>query len=412
MLELNQLNEDQRRAHGLALSSRENLLITGSAGTGKSAVLTRIIHDLRRKGHVVRVAAFTGLAAQHLKGTTLAKLLALGLAKRPEDLDRCLRLERAQRNLEGVTDLVIDEVSMISGDFLELMDQVLRLALDEPEPFGGLRAIFSGDFLQLPPVRGEREPEFRCKWAFQHPLFQLVRPVALKQSMRQQNERDVRILADLRRGYISPDAKEALDRALERQLEEPTELYPINRLVHQVNAKRLAEHEGRLFTYATYFDPRHMGNDFLGSVPIGSQVEVKEGVPVIILMNHTLGRFVNGSQGRVEKCDWQSCWVRLRSGRLAEVRRKLWSIEDGVGRTIGTVDGMPLHLGWAATIHRAQGMTLEAVKTDLARCWEPGQAYVALTRTRSLDDIKLLNSVKDLQVDPEALAYSEKVTCS
>lgn len=411
MLELQELTPGQRRAHDLALKTRENILVTGPAGTGKSAVLARIIHDLRRKGHIVKVAAFTGLAAQHIRGTTLAKLLSIGLAKRVSDIERCLNIERAERNLCEVTDLVIDEVSMISGDFLELIDQVMQLATDEHEPFGGIRIIFSGDFMQLPPVRGEREPEFSCKWAFQHPLFGTVVPVTLTESMRQQDERDIKILADLRRGYISPDAKEVLDAAVARQLDSPTELYPINRVVNQVNSTRLAQHPGEIHKFVTYFNPRHMGNDFLGSVPIGTTVEIKKGVPVIILMNHPMNRFVNGSQGVVEDTDWQSTFVRLRNGRRVEVKRKLWTIEDGAGKTIGTVDGMPLHLGWAATIHRAQGMTLDAVQTDVSRCWEPGQAYVALTRTRSLDDLCLLREVKELKVDPEALAYSEKAAC-
>lgn len=412
MLELKDLTPRQQKAHRLALETRENLLITGSAGTGKSAVLTRIIHDLRRRGKVVRVAAFTGLAAQHLKGTTLAKLLGLGLAKRIEDLDRCFNLERAERNLLEVTDLIIDEVSMISGDFMGLLDRCLQLATGEQEPFGGVRVIFSGDFLQLPPIRGEREPEFRTKWAFQHPLFQTVIPVVLTESMRQQDARDIRILADLRRGYISPEAKEALGAACGRRLEKPTELYPINRIVHQVNSARLESHPGSLRTYTTYFSPRHLGNEFLGSVPVGSSVELKEGVPVIVLMNDTLNRFVNGSQGTVLSCEWQSCQVQLRNGRRVEVKRKLWTIEDGVGNPVGTVDGMPLHLGWAATIHRAQGMTLDTVQTDVANCWEPGQAYVALTRTRSLEHLSLLRPVTELKVDSEALAYMEKATCN
>lgn len=410
MLELKDLTSEQRRAHHLALSSRENLLITGSAGTGKSAVLGRIIHDLRRKGHKVRVAAFTGLAAQHLRGTTLAKLLSMGLARRPGDLDRYFNLGKAQRNLFEVTDLVIDEVSMISGDYLELLDRALQLAMDEHEPFGGLRVIFSGDFLQLPPVRGRREPEFRVKWAFQHPLFSSVVPVALTESMRQRDEQDVRVLQSLRRGEISPEARETLDAAVGRQLEKPTELYPINRLVHQVNATRLEQHEGDRFHYDTYFKPRHLGNDFLGEVPIGSRVELKKGVPVIILTNHSLGRYVNGSQGVVEYLGWQSCHVRLRTGKRVEVKRKLWTIEDAAGKVIGTVDGVPLHLGWAATIHRSQGMTLDAVQTDLGRCWEPGQSYVALTRTRSLENLSLLSPVKEIKVDPEALNYMESIS--
>lgn len=408
MLDHGQLTPGQRAVWKLALDTREHLFITGHAGTGKSALLERVIYDLKSRGRGVRVCAFTGLAAQRLGGTTISRLLGLGLAKGVHDADK-RRLARARRSLEGATDIVLDEVSQVSGDFLHLMDLTMQEATGEQEPFGGIRMIFSGDFLQLPSVHNERDPDVRWKWAFQNPVFALTTKVALTESMRQVGEQDIRILADLRRGEITPLARNFLDSCVGRELQSPTELYPINRLVHQVNAKRLEEIDSPAWNYPTYFEPEHLANEFLGQVPVGASVDLKHGCPVIILENDPRGRYVNGSQGTVVDMDWRDVSVRLHTGDVVVIERKTWRIKDGAGKTFGYVEGLPLHLGWAATIHRAQGMTLDNVKTDVSRCWEPGQAYVALTRTRRLQDISLLKRVSHLKVDPEALAFTLNV---
>jgi ATP-dependent exoDNAse (exonuclease V) alpha subunit len=402
------LTVQQDVALKIALETRDHLFITGDAGTGKSLLLERIIRELRRQNKKVRVASFTGLAALALRGSTLARLLGTGLAKRVEDLKGEF-FDRAEENLNGVTDMVVDEISMTSGDYLQLMDKVMREATGEDEPFGGIRMIMCGDFMQLPPVRHSRDPEFKYKWAFEHPLFSLAQTVCLTEYMRQGAERDVRILGQLRHGIISIEGREALDAMVGRELKNPTELYPINRTVHMVNQQRLEALKGRAKTYTTHYSPDRFKKHFVSQVPIGEEVVLKVGAPVIILANNPSAGYANGSQGVVTHMDWEHVEVRLSAGRTVEVKRKTWEIDDVKGDLMGTVDGLPIHLGWAATIHRAQGMTLDAVKTDVATCFEPGQAYVALTRTRSLDDISLTTPVTEFKVDQAALEFTKSL---
>jgi ATP-dependent exoDNAse (exonuclease V) alpha subunit len=402
------LTDQQAEAQAIALETRNHLFITGDAGTGKTLLLEEIIRGLRKQNKKVRVASFTGLAALRLRGSTLARLLGTGLAKRVEDLKGEI-FERAEENLDKVTDLIVDEISMVSGDYLQMMDKVMRDSTGEDEPFGGIRMIFCGDFMQLPPVRHSRDPEFNYKWSFEHPLFGLAQCVCLTQYMRQGAERDVRILGQLRHGLISVEGREVLDAMVGRELKNPTELYPINRTVHMVNQQRLTALKGRSKTYSTHYSPERFKEHFIGQVPIGEEVTLKEGAPIIILANNPNAGYANGSQGVVTYMDWEQVEVKLTSGRTVEVKRKNWEIEDVKGDMMGVVSGLPIHLGWAATIHRAQGMTLDAVKTDVATCFEPGQAYVAMTRTRSLDDISLTTPVKEFQVDQKALEFTKSL---
>lgn len=403
------LTEEQSVAEAIALNTRDHLFITGDAGTGKTLLVERIIMGLRKQeNRKVRVASFTGLAALRLRGTTIARLLGTGIAKRVEDLNR-VDFERAEENLDGVTDLVIDEVSMTSGDYLDMMDKVMQEATGEEEPFGGIRMIFVGDFMQLPPVKHNRDPNFKYKWAFEHPLFSLVKKVTLTQYMRQGSERDVRILGELRHGVISPEGREIMSAMVGRDLHRPTELYPINRTVHEINAVRLAQLKGKARSFRTDYNPGRFEKFFKDQVPIGEEVVLKEGAPVIVLANNPLGGYANGSQGVITRMDYSGVEVKLNTGRNVQVKKKVWEIDDVQGQSMGTVEGLPIHLGWAATIHRAQGMTLDAVKTDISKCFEPGQAYVAMTRTRSLDDISLTAPIKDFQVDAKALAFTNEL---
>lgn len=399
-----QLNEQQQQAQDLITRTRHNVFVSGFAGTGKTALLREVVRALRAQGRRTRTVAFTGLAAQHLGGTTISKLLALGLARSLRDMQR-VDLDRAAKNLEGITDLIVDEISMVSGDFLELMDLVLRTALEKDLPFGGIRMIFGGDFMQLPPIRTDLDVPPTMPWAFEYPEFQKTMALFLTQSMRQSSLEEIDLLNELRQGQISPSGRDFLDGAVGRKLDNPVDLYPLRREVEAVNQAHLSNHPGHLCTYETTVQPLNQADVLLSHVPIGKAVHLKAGVPVIVLMNDPGGRFVNGSQGRILHLLRDRVVVELNDGNVVDVHPKRWEILGADGRSLGEVQGMPLQLGWAATIHRAQGMTLDAVITDVSRCWEPGQAYVALSRTTSLQNISLLRPVKKIAADPVALSY-------
>jgi ATP-dependent DNA helicase PIF1 len=399
-----QLNDQQQQARDLILKTGRDVFVSGFAGTGKTALLREVVRALRNQGRQVRVVAFTGLAAQHLGGTTISKLLALGLSRSLRDMKR-VNLERATRNLRLVTDLVVDEISMVSGDFLELMDVVMQLARSDDRPFGGVRMIFGGDFMQLPPIHTDLDTPPTMPWAFEYPEFQKSMAIFLTQSMRQTTLEEIDILNQFRQGHISQLGRDCLNSMVGRKLDNPVDLYPLRRDVEAINKARLSRHPGDLQIYPTTARPVDQQDLLLSHVPIGKAVELKVDVPVIVLMNDPWARFVNGSQGRVHRLFRDRVVVELNSGNLVEVPHKRWEILGTDGNLLGEVHGVPLQLGWAATIHRAQGMTLDAVVTDVARCWEAGQAYVALSRTRNLHNVSLLRPVTRISADPVALSY-------
>jgi ATP-dependent exoDNAse (exonuclease V) alpha subunit len=399
-----QLTERQRLAWDWAMNTEKNLFISGFAGTGKTALILKVKEDLEERGRRVHATAFTGLAAQKLEGTTVARMLGLVLAKTVREIEG-INWQEAERNLEGVTDIVLDEVSMCSGDFLELVDQVIRRVKGNDRPWGGLRMIFGGDFLQLPPVRTPQDPPARWKWAFQYPHFRRCHGIYLNESMRQRNLEEVRLLNQFRKGIISEEGQKFLDAAVDRKLRCPAELHGRKRDAARINHERLAALEGPARAYGTLVDPERLEKSLLDQVPVEESISLKVGAPVIILVNDPYEQYANGSQGVVEKLRFDHVEVRLHNGKLIPIEYKTWVIGESMGRKFGEVEGLPLHLGWAATIHRAQGLTLDEVRADIAPCWEPGQAYVALSRTPSLEQFALVQPVRGIRVSSEVLEF-------
>jgi ATP-dependent exoDNAse (exonuclease V) alpha subunit len=416
------LTVGQAKALNLALTSNDSLFITGSAGTGKTVVLKQIVKDLEAAGQKVLVTSFTGLAALQLGGVTLARLLGLGISKRAEDLKEDLIMV-GQKAASGVVDanvLVIDEISLLSGDYLELVDFVLRIARANQEPFGGLRVIYCGDFLQLPPIRGYHEPEFRVKWAFQYPPFRDAQAIQLTECLRQGRAVDLELLNELREGRLGPLSKLFIEAALGRKIEEAIELHPRNEVVRRINQERLEQLPGESREYRTHYSCVKSEALLSKSLPIDRVLHLKVGAPVIIMVNNPAGCYCNGTQGRVVGLSRSEVQVKDLEGRLLTVTNHTWNIDLNPhpspweitfekNRRMGYARGMPIKLGWAATIHKSQGLTLQRVKTDVSRCWEPGHAYVALSRTPSMLNISLVNPFRKVLADPEALRYVQSI---
>lgn len=403
-----ELTERQLLAWKWALKSERNLFISGFAGTGKTAVVQKILVDLEQCGRKVQATAFTGIAAQKIGGVTTSRLLGLGLAKSMDDIDY-IDLAAAKRNLEGVTDIILDEVSLCSGDFLELVDQVMRRARKTGDTFGGVRMIFSGDFLQLPPVRTYQEGKARRPWAFQYSGFYRSHGIFLNESMRQRDPEEIRLLNEFRRGIISEEGQRFLDGAVGRPLHNPAEIYGRRNEAASINELRLASLPGEAKRYTTLFTPGRLKGWLLDQVPIGEAVELKVGAPVILLANDKWDRYANGSQGIVEELGFQHAKVRMLGGDRVPITPKTWWVGDPAGEPFAEVEGLPLQLGWAATIHRAQGLTLKRVRADITRTWESGQAYVALSRTPSLNSLSLVRPVHEIKVAREVIEFTDKL---
>jgi len=407
------LSEEQARLIDYIVETRANVFLTGRAGTGKTT-LTRAL--LKQLGSKAAVLAPTGVAAMHAGGQTLHSFFRLPPRLiEPADVKR-LKNARAVKALEV---LVIDEISMVRADMMWAIDASLRMNRNSSAPFGGVQMVLVGDLAQLPPVvQGEEAgylemayggPFFFHTPAFRDAGFTLVE---LETVYRQSDPDFIEILNAIREGEIRRDQGRRLNEqvtgrgALEAS-ETHVVLTPTNAAAARINAARLEELVG---------EPRLLPGKVEGQFeervrPTDEPLVLKPGARAMLIRNDPAGRWVNGSLGTV--ADVTPDGVRVRVGEDTHtVEPVKWErfrytadprTESLKKETIGAFEQFPLRLAWAMTIHKAQGLTLDKVYLDLpGRLFAHGQAYVALSRARTLEGLELSRGLapSDLITDP------------
>jgi ATP-dependent exoDNAse (exonuclease V) alpha subunit len=401
-----------------------NLFVTGQAGTGKSTLLRHLAGALAERAVVL---APTGLAAVNVSGQTIHSFFGLPpRVIRADDIRRS-RNGRVMRRLDAV---IIDEVSMVRSDLMWAIDQSLRLNRGRPrEPFGGARLVLFGDLHQLPPVVQEAEVAEHLESTYGGPYFFDVsalgegdgtRLIELTQVFRQRDEALVRLLNRVREGEADEADLELLS-ARARPIRTLGEgdpyviLTPTNAAAHRINAAYLDALPGTARVYAAgvtgeFGDAAH---------PTDAALALKPGAKVILLRNDPDRRWVNGSIARVARLEDKRIWIEL-AGREHEVEPAAWesrryAYDQAAQRIVETVVGtfrqFPVRLAWALTIHKSQGLTFDHVYIDLGRgTFAHGQAYVALSRCRSIDGLALARPLRpaDFIFDRRALAYRQR----
>jgi ATP-dependent exoDNAse (exonuclease V) alpha subunit len=335
-----------------------------------------------------------------------------------------VRKMRNGRVVRGLETLIIDEISMVRADMMEAIDGALRLNRSDRRPFGGLRLIVSGDLHQLPPVvDGEAQTildqQFGGAWFFRSHAFQNAgfRLIALKHVFRQEDHRFIAILNSIRNGRLSEADEAALQARVSTR--EPAEastthvvLTPNNAAAWKINQIRLAELPGDVRSYAATLE----GQFDAKSYPTEETLELKPGVRVMMIRNDPQGRWVNGSIGFVEALGETDCFVRI-GKETHRVAQQAWekfrydfdNKSNAITRQVtGSFKQLPLRLAYAVTIHKSQGMTIEKVHIDFDRgMFAHGQAYVALSRCRSLDGLELSRQLRprDIIIDRTAFKF-------
>lgn len=387
----------------------ESVLLTGAAGSGKTYVLQKFIKQVRKQGKSVAVTATTGLAATHLNGSTIHSWSGIGIhhilsPKFAETLSRSRR-----DTIQKADVLIIDEISMLHDYRLDMVDDVCRAVRESAEPFGGLQVILCGDFFQLPPINrsGEREGRFVIN-AF---VWEELNPVIcyLDEQHRQNEGMFLEILNAMRAGDVRRNHAESL---MERQFAElgygvdVTELHTVNVDVDRINADKLAEleTESRTFTATPSGSAQYL-ETLRRSCLASDELELKVGALVMCIRNSQDKKYVNGSLGTVVGFEKATHWpeVRLHSGKTVTIGPETWELRDGE-KLRASLAQIPLRLAWAITVHKSQGMTLDAARINLKRAFVEGMGYVALSRVRSLGALSLtgINNMA-LRVSPDAL---------
>jgi ATP-dependent exoDNAse (exonuclease V) alpha subunit len=407
-----------------ALEARDPVvLLTGRAGTGKSHFIRTLMKEDQHRPQVL--LAPTGLAAMNIGGQTVHSFfgfpprLLLGFKEKPNWF--------FTQNVRRLSRIVVDEISMLRADTLDAMDSHLRAARKSVKPFGGVQMLLVGDFYQLPPVvRGDEgrmmeEAGYASPFAFSaHALKDAeVSAFELTHMRRQTDQHFIALLQSIR---DHSNVRQAVDELNAACFEapplsvRPVLLCATNAVADSYNLRGLNSLPGDARVYEGAFkgDLPKTGipNDRL---PAPMTLALKRGSRVIFTQNDPEARWVNGSLGVVLDMEDELVRVSIDGGEEVDVARSTWpqtrwqwdeKAQEMTVKEEWRYVQFPLASAWAITIHKAQGMTLDAVEVDLGRgAFAAGQTYVALSRARSMAGLRLTRPLqaRDVQVD-EAIA--------
>lgn len=400
------------------LKTGENVFLTGSAGTGKTHILKKYIYYLRDNGIFPSILAPTGIAASLLNGKTIHSFFALGIRDyfSDDDIYDIATNSRLKKRFRELKVLIIDEVSMVSPTIFSVMDKVLQIAKKNDKPFGGIQIILSGDFFQLPPIsRDEGDKRF----AWQSPSWKEAdfKTCYLTKKFRQDQENLLaKVLDDIREGVISQEVKEILDNRVGKSLDidfSPTKLYTHNIDVDSENQKELDKLDGQTHTYE-YFKkgPEEYVERMFKNSLVQKTLCLKKDTVVMFIKNDTNGNFVNGTTGKVVGFEkhTDNPIVKIPGKGSLIVDAEEFVYENDQGDVLASITQYPLKLAWAITIHKSQGMTLNAAQIDLSRTFETGQGYVALSRVKDIDGLSLRGyNDSSLKVDGLILKIDDRI---
>jgi ATP-dependent DNA helicase PIF1 len=397
----------------------ENVYLTGTAGSGKTFVLSNYISYLKEEHISVGITASTGVAATHINGITLNSWAGVGIKRNltEADLEELLKRSYLKKRILKTQILVIDEISMLPYYTLDAVDMLCRRIRQDDRPFGGIQVVFCGDFFQLPPVTTHMNdivPENKFGFAFVYKAKVWERlnlqVCYLDREVRQKDESFLQVLHEIRENHVSKDSIKSLCDRLYKPLENiSTRLYTTNADVDGINTRELAKLSGKEYAFIM----KGEGNDFLTQMMkknclAPENLILKEGAMVMFVKNNFDKGYVNGTLGEVIGFDEKQHPVVLtKSGEQITVVPAQWVIEDD-GEVKAVIKQLPLRLAWAITIHKSQGMSLDAAEIDLGKPFLPGMGYVALSRVKSLEGIRLMGlSHKALQVNEEILLFDQ-----
>ncbi len=405
-----------------AFENKKNLFVTGGAGSGKSYLLNFLKRNYAQFG--LEVTASTGIAAVNIGGVTIHSWAGIGLANLPiEQIIKNLfdkKFSKTRKRIKQARALAIDEISMISAEVLDILDQVLRAVREDNRPMGGLQILFFGDFLQLPPIGQSSQFCFNAKVWRELDLQVFV----LQEIFRQDDEKFVRILNNLRFAKLTEDDKEALKSRIKandnNSAIRPTILTTHNLKVEKINETELKKIPHQEIRHLAQFNGDENKIQFLKKNCIAAEsLKIKVGAQVMMIKNtYQKEGIINGSLGIVRDFSPKKSYpiVEFANGKILTIAPEEWLVEkfDDVTKTVkveASLVQIPLILAWAITIHKSQGLTLDKINCDLSDIFTHGQAYVALSRARSLQGvfIESINFAK-ISSNQEAVRFINEIS--
>ncbi len=401
------------------LKTGVSVFLTGEPGSGKTHLVNEYVAYLRSNGVEPAITASTGIAATHIGGMTIHSWSGIGVKQTltKHDLDTLMSNKRVMQRVKNTHVLIIDEISMLAAGTLDLVDKVCRTLRDSPLPFGGLQMVLVGDFFQLPPiVQKTIQPQFEdfdyeaqdtTPFAFRAASWVTLDPVVcyLSEQHRQEDTIFLNALSAIRRNEAGEDVMAifAARVVTEVPTDLATKLYPHNADVDRLNEVELNKLSAttKTFTMESHGAPPLI-EGLKRSCLSPETLMLKVGAKVMFTKNSPDQKYVNGTIGEVVGFAEEGGGpiVKTKSGRTIKVELGEWAINDGP-KVLAVITQFPLRLAWAITVHKSQGMSLDAAIIDLRSAFEYGQGYVALSRVRALSGLYLKGfNVRALEVHP------------
>ena len=403
-------------------SEQQFIFLTGAAGTGKTTLLERVKNQLSLKKMVV---APTGIAALNIGGTTINSAFRIGFDTIPViTKSKDPRFAKLLRNLDL---LIIDEVSMVRAPMLDAISQSLQIHRNSEEPFGGVHVLACGDLFQLPPIIKESEErviyeKYNSVYFFDAHSFKDMAKInyfELTESFRQ--EEDQRFCELLNNIRIGQDLESTINQINSNCFDPTLEsdffmtLTSRKKRAEELNEYKLSHIEGE----EELIKSKESGDLNENDLPAPRELKIKVGANVMFIKNDPEGRWVNGTLGTVSEClDKKKKHIKVKiNNKTHKVEREEWNkvrftydedSDDVLEEVISSFKQFPIKLGWAVTIHKSQGLTLESCSVDLgAGAFATGQAYVALSRCKNLNSLNLQRELKvsDALVDPDIIDF-------
>ena len=398
---------DQEQALKI-LKSGVNVFLTGSAGTGKTFLLNQFISYLKKAKVRTGVTASTGIAATHLDGRTIHSWSGIGIKNEMDEksIKHIVKNKKLNKRIRETKTLIIDEISMLDADRLSLVDRICRKIKDPFLSFGGLQIIMCGDFFQLPPVSQNQKLRFAYKssiWRNSN-----IKVCYLNKQFRQKDPRFTDILNKIRENKAGLKELSLLKMRLHQSINlsvKPTQLYTHNIKVDEINNYELSKISEKEMTYYMIgHGPKNLVDFLKKNCLVPEELKLKIGAIVMFVKNNFGAGYVNGTLGKVVEYDDNNYpIIETVSGRHIMTSPTTWKVEEN-NEILASVKQIPLRLAWAITVHKSQGMSLDAAEIDLSKSFEHGMGYVALSRVRTLNNIKLMgiNQIA-LRVNPEVV---------